>query len=100
MESHIRQLTMELGPYGITANAILAGVTDTPAMRKIPRAANMLEIAISKNPQMRATTPEDVARAISILCLEEANFISGSIIGVDGGEDVVSFIGQKSPTDF
>ncbi len=100
MESHIRQLTMELGPYGITANAILAGVTDTPAMRKIPRAANMLEIAISKNPQMRATTPEDVARAISILCLDEANFISGSIIGVDGGEDVVSFIGQKSPTDF
>ena len=100
MESHIRQLTMELGPYGITANAILAGVTDTPAMRKIPRASNMLEIAISKNPQMRATTPEDVARAIAILSLDEANFISGSVIGVDGGEDVVSFIGQKSPTDY
>jgi NAD(P)-dependent dehydrogenase (short-subunit alcohol dehydrogenase family) len=49
---------------------------------------------------MRATTPEDVARAIAILSLDEANFISGSVIGVDGGEDVVSFIGQKSPTDF
>lgn len=100
MESHIRQLTMELGPYGITANSILAGVTDTPAMRKIPGASNMLEIAISKNPQMRATTPEDVARAIAILSLDEASFIAGSVIGVDGGEDVVSFIGQKSPTDF
>lgn len=100
LESHIRQLTMELGPHGITANALMAGVTDTPAMRKIPGASNMLEIAISKNPRMRATTPEDVARAVAILSLDEADFISGSVIGVDGGEDVVSYIGQKSPTDF
>ena len=100
LESHIRQLTMELGPHGITANSLMAGVTDTPAMRKIPGNSNMLDIAISKNPQMRATTPEDVAKAVAILSLEEADFISGSVIGVDGGEDVVSYIGQKSPTDF
>jgi NAD(P)-dependent dehydrogenase (short-subunit alcohol dehydrogenase family) len=97
LESHIRQLAMELGPYGITANSILAGVTDTPALRKIPGAAAMLEIAKRKNPQMRPTTPEDVARAIALLAQDEANFISGNVIGVDGGEDIVSYIGQNSP---
>jgi enoyl-[acyl-carrier protein] reductase III len=96
IESIIRQLAMELGPYGITANSILAGVTDTPALRKIPGAVTMLEVAKAKNPQMRTTTPEDVAKAIALLTHENAYFISGNVIGVDGGEDVVSFIGQRS----
>lgn len=100
LESHIRQLAMELGPYGITANSILAGVTDTPALRKIPGAKSMLKIAQGKNPQLRHTTPEDVAKAISLLSHEDAYFISGNVIGVDGGEDVVSYVGQKSPTEF
>lgn len=98
LESHMRQLAMELGPHGITANSILAGVTDTPAMRKIPGSVSMLTIAKAKNPQGRATTPEDVARAIALLSYEEAYFISGNVIGVDGAEDKVNFIGQKSPT--
>lgn len=98
-ESHIRQLALELGPLGITANSILAGVTDTPALRKIPGASRMLDIAIKKNPQMRSTTPEDIARAIAILAQDEASFISGNIINVDGGEDVVNYMGQKTPTE-
>lgn len=96
LESIIRQLAMELGPYGITANSIMAGVTDTPALRKIPGADKMLEIAKAKNPQGRTTTPEDVAKAIALLSHDNAYFISGNVIGVDGGEDVVSFIGQKN----
>ncbi|MBI1802903.1 MAG: SDR family oxidoreductase [Ignavibacteriae bacterium] len=99
LESHIRQLAMELGPYGITANSILAGVTDTPALRKIPGAVSMLDIAKAKNPQLRTTTPNDVARAIALLSQDDAYFISGNVIGVDGGEDIVSYIGQKSPTE-
>lgn len=99
IESHIRQIAMELGPYGITANSIMAGVTDTPALRKIPNSEAMLKIAIRKNPTGRATTPEDVAKAIALLVDERAQFISGNLIGVDGGEDIVSFIGQNSPTD-
>ncbi len=98
LESHIRQLAMELGSYGITANSILAGVTDTPALRKIPGAVKMLEIAAAKNPQSRPTTPEDVAKAIALLSQDDAHFISGNVIGVDAGEDIVSFIGQKSPS--
>ncbi len=99
LESHIRQIAMELGSHGITANSIMAGVTDTPAMRKIPNAQPMLEIAVRKNPAGRATTPEDVARAIALLCDERAGFISGNLIGVDGGEDIVSYIGQRSAQD-
>ena len=100
LESHIRQLAMELGPHGITANSIMAGVTDTPALRKIPGAVSMLEVAKAKNPQLRHTTPQDVAKAIALLSLDDASFISGNIIGVDGGEDIVSYVGQKSPTEF
>jgi enoyl-[acyl-carrier-protein] reductase (NADH) len=100
LESHIRQLSMELGPLGITTNAIMAGVTDTPALRKIPGAASMLAIAKAKNPQMRTTVPEDVAQAIALLSQDDAHFISGNVIGVDGGEDIVSYVGQKSPTEF
>jgi enoyl-[acyl-carrier protein] reductase III len=99
LEAHIRQLAMELGTYGITANSILAGVTDTPALRKIPGAVNMMKIAKAKNPQMRLTIPEDVARVIALLSHEDASFVSGNVICVDGGEDKVSYVGQKSPTD-
>lgn len=99
LESHIRQLTMELGPFGITCNAVLAGVTDTPAFRKIPNADKMLDIARTKNPFGRPTTPEDVAKAIALLVDDAAHWISGNVIGVDGGEDIVNYVGQKRATD-
>jgi enoyl-[acyl-carrier protein] reductase III len=99
LESHIRQLAMELGPMGITANAIMAGVTDTPALRKIPNADSMLMIARAKNPQMRTTIPDDVAKAIALLSQDEAQFVSGNVIGVDAGEDIVNYIGQRSALD-
>jgi enoyl-[acyl-carrier protein] reductase III len=100
LESHVRQLAMELGPHGVTVNSIMAGVTDTPALRKIPGSESMLRIAKAKNPQLRATTPEDVARAIALLCSDDASFISGNVIGVDGGEDIVNYVGQISPTQY
>ncbi|MBI1806280.1 MAG: SDR family oxidoreductase [Ignavibacteria bacterium] len=99
LESHIRQLAMELGHRGITANSVLAGVTNTPALQKIPGAVSMLNIARAKNPQMRTTTPEDVARAIALLSRDDASFISGNVIGVDAGEDIVSYIGQKNAVE-
>jgi NAD(P)-dependent dehydrogenase (short-subunit alcohol dehydrogenase family) len=87
---------MELGPLGITANAMMAGVTDTPALRKIPGAVKMLEVAIAKNPGGRLTTPEDVAQAMVLLCQMGGGWVSGNVIGVDGGEDIVSYVGQKN----
>ncbi|WP_025321199.1 enoyl-ACP reductase FabI [Deferrisoma camini] len=88
LESHIRQLALELAPRGITANAIRAGVTDTPALRKIPGHEQMVEVARSRNPMGRLTTPEDVAEAIALLSEPASHWITGNVIGVDGGEDI------------
>jgi enoyl-[acyl-carrier protein] reductase III len=99
LESHIRQLANELGPFGITANAVMAGVTDTPALRKIPGSSDMLRIARAKNPGGRLTTPEDIAKMIVLLSEENAGWVSGNVIGVDGGEDIVSYVGQKVGSD-
>jgi len=96
LESYIRQLALELGPLGISANTVLAGVTDTPALRKIPGAVTMLDIARAKNPSLRNGTAEDVAKGIAILSHDDAFFISGNVIRIDGGEDIVEYIGQKS----
>jgi enoyl-[acyl-carrier protein] reductase III len=89
LESHIRQLAYELAPFGIRANAIRAGVTDTPALRKIPGNDLLLAEAARKNPTGRLTTPEDVAGAIAALCGPGTDFINGNVVGVDGGEDIV-----------
>jgi NAD(P)-dependent dehydrogenase (short-subunit alcohol dehydrogenase family) len=88
LESHVRQLALELAPKGITVNAIRAGVTDTPALRKIPGWEEMLRRAQQFNPHGRAGTPEDVARAIAVLAHPDTYWITGNVIGVDGGEDI------------
>lgn len=95
IESHIRYLAVELGSMGVTANAIMAGVTDTPALKKIPGSDMMLESARMKNPMGRLTTPEDVAKAIISLCDERADWLSGNVIGVDGAEYIVNYMGDK-----
>lgn len=89
LESHVRQLAMELAPYGATANCIRAGVTDTPALRKIPGNEQMMEFAKLRNPYHRLTTPEDIAKAIAILANSGADWVTGNVIGTDGGEDIV-----------
>jgi len=90
LESHIRQLAFELAPLGITANAIRAGVTDTPALRRIPGGPELLERAKTQNPSGRSTTPEDVAKAIAALSDERLYWMTGNVIGVDGGEDITA----------
>ncbi len=89
IEAHIRQLAVELAPYDITANSIRAGVTDTPALRKIPGNDALIEHALKANPGGRLTTPQDVAKAVVLLSSDDAQWITGNVIGVDGGEDLV-----------
>jgi NAD(P)-dependent dehydrogenase (short-subunit alcohol dehydrogenase family) len=89
LESHIRQLAAELAPRGITANSIRAGVTDTPALQKIPGHEAIVAQARRRNPSGRMTTPEDVARAIVVLAHPDTYWITGNVIGVDGGEEIV-----------
>jgi enoyl-[acyl-carrier protein] reductase III len=90
LEAHVRQLAMEFArrDTGIAVNSIRAGVTDTPALRKIPEAARMVEVTLARNPHGRLTTTKDVAEAILRLSESDSDWISGNIVGVDGGEFV------------
>ncbi|MDA1000546.1 MAG: SDR family NAD(P)-dependent oxidoreductase [bacterium] len=88
LESHIRQLAVELASKGITANSIQAGVTDTPALRKIPGNEQMIENVLRVNPHNELTTPAKVADAIAALAVSGTHWMTGNIIRVDGGEDI------------
>jgi enoyl-[acyl-carrier protein] reductase III len=88
LEAYCRQLAVELAPLGITANAVRAGVTDTPALRKIPGHEQMLAIARQRNPHRRLTTPQDVARCLVALAQPETAWLTGNTLGVDGGEHI------------
>jgi enoyl-[acyl-carrier-protein] reductase (NADH) len=90
MESHVRQLAMEFArrDTGVAVNSIRAGVTDTPALRKIPESQRMIDITLARNPHGRMTTTQDVAAAIVTLSESDSDWMSGNIIGVDGGEFV------------
>jgi enoyl-[acyl-carrier protein] reductase III len=88
LESHCRQLAMELGrnQTGVTVNAIRAGVTMTPALMQIPEKDDLMAQANSRNPHGRMTTTDDVARAIVALSGEGTHWLTGNILGIDGGE--------------
>ncbi len=88
LEAACRQLAVELAPLGITTNAILAGVTDTPALRKIPGSEVLVAKALAGNPSGRLTTPDDVALALLLLIQPGARWINGNVLRIDGGEDI------------
>lgn len=90
LESHIRQLALELAPRNIKCNAIQAGITDTPALRQIPGHEQAIEIARDCHPFGRMTVPEDVAQALVALAHPGCAWMTGQAIRVDGGEDVVA----------
>ena len=89
LESNIRQLASELAGKGIAANSIRAGVTATPAAQKIPNYVEFSKQAAERNPHRRLTTVEDVAKAIVVLSHPDTYWITGNVIGVDGGEEIV-----------
>jgi enoyl-[acyl-carrier protein] reductase III len=88
LESHVRQLAYELAPRGISANALCAGVTDTPALRKIPGNEEMIRVATARNPAGRLTTPQDVANSVALLSHPLSGWMTGNVINCDGGEDI------------
>lgn len=90
LESVSRAIAVEFGPHGIRSNIIQAGVTPTPALALIPGSAKMKAVAQMRNPLGRTTTPEDVADFIALMCTDEAAWVNGSILRVDGGEHIAS----------
>ncbi|HKA16331.1 MAG TPA: SDR family oxidoreductase [Myxococcota bacterium] len=88
LESLARSIAVEFAPYGIRCNVIQAGITHTPAQDAIPGSAHMRAQALARNPMGRLTTPEDVASVIGLLASDEAGWINGEVIRVDGGEHI------------
>ena len=88
LESVSRTMAVELAPYGIRSNVIQAGITETPALRAIPGSEQLKAQARLRNPFHRLTTPEDVANVICLLSTQEACWINGEVIRVDGGEHI------------
>ena len=88
LEAITRNIALEFAPYGIRANCIQAGITDTRSLRMIPGNEKMKIQAIERNPFQKLTTPEDVANVVYLICRDEASWINGAIIPVDGGESI------------
>jgi NAD(P)-dependent dehydrogenase (short-subunit alcohol dehydrogenase family) len=88
LESVARSIAVELAPYGVRCNVIQAGVTETPALAAIPGSAHLKAQALCRNPFGRLTTPRDVANVLYLLTRDEAAWINGEVIRVDGGEHI------------
>lgn len=86
LEAISRNIALEFAPYGLRSNCIQAGVTDTRSLQMIPGSEEIKEHTKKRNPFKRLTNPEDVANVVSLLCTDEASWINGCIIPVDGGE--------------
>lgn len=88
LEALMRQMAVELATQQITTNCIQAGTTLTPSFKMIPGSEKLSEKAKKRNPFKRLTKPNDVANAVYLLCKDEANWINGTILKVDGGESL------------
>lgn len=78
-----RNVTLEYADKGITCNAVLPGLIETPAVRAMP--APITDFALSLTPARRLGQPEEIAALVAFLCSDEAAFVNGAEIDADGG---------------
>jgi 3-oxoacyl-[acyl-carrier protein] reductase len=93
LQGFTRTLAIELGPFGINVNAIAPGfivtdMTDDTARRVGVEPEEWRKMAAEANPVRRVGYPEDIAAAAAFLCSDEASFITGQVLYVDGGARV------------
>jgi 2-hydroxycyclohexanecarboxyl-CoA dehydrogenase len=85
-----KSLALEYGPAGITVNAVPPGFIDTPMLRKSAergRLGGTVDDHIARTPVRRVGKPEDIAAACAFLISDEAGYITGQILGVNGGRN-------------
>ena len=90
LESLCKYMAVKFAPLQITVNLIKAGITETKALAKFPNYDELISNAKRRNPSGRLTQPDDIAKAIYLLSLDESSWITGEIIRVDGGEQLIS----------
>ena len=86
-----KSLALEYGPNGVTVNAIPPGLIDTPMLRNAQHRGDFgnhtLEDIVTATPVRRIGRPEDIAATCAFLVSEDASYITGQIIGVNGGRN-------------
>jgi NAD(P)-dependent dehydrogenase (short-subunit alcohol dehydrogenase family) len=85
-----KALALEVGPQGITVNTIPPGFIDTPMLRESEQRGMLggkVEDHAKTTPVRRAGLPEDIANACSFLASDEAGYVTGQVIGVNGGRN-------------
>jgi 2-hydroxycyclohexanecarboxyl-CoA dehydrogenase len=85
-----KSLALEYGPAGITVNAVPPGFVDTPMLRSAERRhllGGTVEDHIQRTPVRRVGQPEDIAAACAFFVSEDAGYITGQILGVNGGRN-------------
>ncbi len=83
-----RSLAIELGPHGITVNAVPPSLIDTPMLRRSEREGKLgpgMHAIAERLPVQRPGTPDDIAGACAYLASEDAGFVTGQVLGVNGG---------------
>jgi 3-oxoacyl-[acyl-carrier protein] reductase len=93
LQGFTRTLAIELGPLGINVNAIAPGfivteMTDATARRVGVEPEDFRKAAAERNPVRRVGYPEDIAAAAAFLCSDEASYITGQTLYVDGGAKI------------
>jgi len=88
LEALARSIAVEFAPHGIRCNVLQPGITETPALAAIPGSGHMKAQARLRNPLGRLTTPRDVANVVYLLSGDDAAWVNGALIRVDGGEHV------------
>ncbi len=86
IESLTRSMALEFAPHGVRFNCIQAGVTVTRSFQLIPGSETLKDHALKRNPFRRLTIPKDVANVVYLMSKDEACWITGAIIPVNGGE--------------
>jgi enoyl-[acyl-carrier protein] reductase I len=88
LEAISRNIALEFAPLGIRANCIQAGTTNTRSLQLIPGSEQLIAYSQARSPFQRLTTPEDVANVAYLLCKDEAAWVNGAVIPVDGGTHI------------
>ena len=93
MQGFTRTLALELGPFGVNVNAIAPGfiateMTDDTARRLKMDVDEFRRLNAEANPVKRVGFPEDIAAAAAFLCSDEASYITGQTLYVDGGAKI------------